>query len=212
MSPYSIIYADPAWRMNGNHGELNPAYLTMSDDEIVNLPVAPIACDNSVLLMWVISSKMDVAIQACKAWGFTYKTIAFVWVKTSKKTGMPNCRLNSYTLSAVEVCILAMRGKLPKKSHKVKQVIMSPRERHSKKPDEIRNRIVELFGDLPRIELFARQKTSGWDVWGNEVESSIRLLTPLAPDGGDSSAQQALSTPDMFSAIVTGKQIGRAHV
>ena len=177
MSPYSIIYADPAWRMNGNHGELNPAYLTMSDDEIVNLPVAPIACDNSVLLMWVISSKMDVAIQACKAWGFTYKTIAFVWVKTSKKTGMPNCRLNSYTLSAVEVCILAMRGKLPKKSHKVKQVIMSPRERHSKKPDEIRNRIVELFGDLPRIELFARQRVAGWDVFGNEVEGSIRLPT-----------------------------------
>lgn len=201
MSPYSIIYADPAWRMNGNHGELNPAYQTMSDDEIVNLPVAPITDDNSALLMWVISSKMEVAIQACKAWGFTYKTVAFVWVKTSKKTGMPNCRLNSYTLSAVEVCILAMRGKLPKKSHKVKQVIMSPRERHSKKPDEIRNRIVELFGDLPRIELFAREQISGWDVWGDEVESSIRLLTPREPDKGDSSPLAALSNSEHLPAL-----------
>ena len=114
---------------------------------------------------------------------------------------MPNCRLASYTLSATEVCILGMRGRVPKQSYKVKQVIMSPRERHSKKPDEIRNRIVELFGDLPRIELFAREKTSGWDVWGNEVESSIRLLTPLALDGGDSAASEQFPTPEVLSTL-----------
>ena len=72
---------------------------------------------------------------------------------------------------------------------------------HSKKPDEVRNRIVELCGDLPRIELFAREKTSGWDVWGNEVESSIRLLTPLALDGGDSAASEQFPTPEVLSTL-----------
>ncbi len=179
---YSIIYADPPWRMKLPAAEYGTPYGTMSDGEIISLPVEPIANKNCALLMWVISSKIDVAMSACKAWGFDYKTIAFTWIKTSQKTGMPNCRLASYTLSATEVCILAMRGRVPKKSFKVKQVLLSPRERHSKKPDEIRNRIVELFGDLPRIELFARSQTQGWDVFGNEVEGSIRLLTQRAAD------------------------------
>jgi site-specific DNA-methyltransferase (adenine-specific) len=155
--------------------EYGTPYGTMSDDEIMSLPVEQIANKDCALFMWVISSKIDVAMSVCKAWGFDYKTIAFTWIKTSQKTGEPNCRLASYTLSATEVCILAMRGRVPKKSFRVKQVLLSPRERHSKKPDEIRNRIVELFGDLPRIELFARSQTRGWDVFGNEVEGSIRL-------------------------------------
>ena len=201
MSPYSIIYADPAWRMKEPAEEYGTPYGTMSDEEIISLPVEPIANKNCALLMWVISSKIDVAVRACKAWGFEYKTIAFTWIKTSRKTGMPNCRLASYTLSATEVCILGMRGRVPKQSYKVKQVIMSPRERHSKKPDEIRNRIVELFGDLPRIELFAREQISGWDVWGNEVKSSIRLLTPLALDGGDSAASEQFPTPEVLSTL-----------
>ena len=62
-------------------------------------------------------------------------------------------------------------------SNSVSSVVIAPRREHSKKPDEIRDRIVTLFGDIPRIELFARQKTDGWDVWGNEVESDIDLLT-----------------------------------
>lgn len=173
MGVYSLIYADPAWRMKEPSAEYGTPYGTMSDEEIINLPVKKIVDKNCALLMWVISSKLDVAMQVCKTWGFEYKTIAFTWIKTSRKTGMPNCRLASYTLGATEICILAMRGRLPKKSFRVKQVVMSPRERHSKKPDIVRERIVELFGDVPRIELFAREQVIGWDVWGNEVESSV---------------------------------------
>lgn len=172
---YSIIYADPPWRMKEPHEEYGTPYGTMSDQEILSLPVWKIASDNCVLLMWVISSKLYSAMKICEAWGFEYKTIGFTWIKTSRSTGIPNCRLGSYTLGATEICILAMRGRVKKKSYRVRQVLMSPRQNHSKKPDEIRERIVDLFGDIPRVELFARQKTDGWDVFGNEVEGSINL-------------------------------------
>ena len=179
---YSIIYADPPWRMIGGHGVLNPEYSTMSDFEIINMPVIDIANENCALFMWSISSRLDVAIEACKSWGFTYKTIAFNWIKTSKATGQPNCRIGTYTLQGSEICLLGVRGKLKKQSNRVRQVFMSPRAAHSKKPDEFRNRIVDLYGDLPRIELFARSQTQGWDVFGNEVEGSIRLPTSRAEE------------------------------
>jgi N6-adenosine-specific RNA methylase IME4 len=176
MKKYNIIYVDPPWIMKEPHEAYGTPYNSMSDIDIINLPISTVADKNSVLFLWTISSKLPVAVEAIKVWGFEYKTIAFTWIKTSQKTGMPNCRLSSYTLSATEICLLGMKGRLPKQSYKVRQVIMSPRERHSKKPDEVRTRIVQLCGDLPRIELFARQKTEGWDVWGNEVENSIELL------------------------------------
>lgn len=175
MKKYQIIYADPPWRMKEPHKEYGTPYGSMSNDEIISLSVKDIADKNCALFLWTISSKLDVAMEVCRAWGFEYKTIGFTWIKTSRATGIPNCRLASYTLSATEVCILAMRGRVPKQSYKVRQVLLSPREKHSKKPDEIRNRIVELFGDLPRIELFAREKSEGWDVWGDEVESNVKL-------------------------------------
>jgi N6-adenosine-specific RNA methylase IME4 len=178
---YSIIYADPPWRMISPRLVYTP-YETMSDEQIINMPVKDIASENCALFMWSISSRLPVAIEACKSWGFTYKTIAFNWVKTSMATGQPNCRIGTYTLQGSEICLLGIRGKLQKKSNKVRQVFMSPRATHSKKPDEFRNRIVDLYGDLPRIELFARSQTQGWDVFGNEVEGSIRLLTTRAAD------------------------------
>jgi len=82
-----------------------------------------------------------------------------------------------YTRANSEICLLASKGKtLPRLSKKVHSVILSKIEHHSKKPDIVRNKIVELFGDLPRVELFARSKTKGWDVFGNEVENSIVLI------------------------------------
>ena len=76
--------------------------------------------------------------------------------------------LGSYTISNCEVVLLGRKGKFERKSKKVKQIIKSTISRHSEKPNEVRNKIVELCGDLPRIELFARMKTIGWDVWGND--------------------------------------------
>lgn len=112
-----------------------------------------------------------------KAWGFEYKTVAFVWVKQNRKGGGIFTGMGHWTRSNAEICLLATRGKPIRFSKSVHQIIMSPVEQHSKKPDIVRHKIVELAGDLPRIELFARQKTPGWDVWGNEVDCDINLNT-----------------------------------
>ena len=77
--------------------------------------------------------------------------------------------MGNWTRSNPELCLLAIKGKPKRISASVHSVIDTPIERHSKKPDIVRDKIVSLCGNLPRIELFARQKTEGWDVWGNEV-------------------------------------------
>ena len=147
----------------------------MSADDICSLPVADIAEDNSVLFLWVTFPNLQESFRVIKAWGFEYRTVAFVWVKRNKKAINWFMGLGYWTRANAEICLLAVKGKPKRISKSVRQVIDSPIERHSKKPDETRERIVELMGDLPRIELFARQKTDGWNVWGNEVESDIKL-------------------------------------
>ena len=103
-------------------------------------------------------------------WGFTYKTCAFSWIKLNKKSNTPFTGMGYYTRANNEICLLATKGKiLPRKSKAVKQIVMTRIEEHSKKPAIVRDRITDLFGYLPRIELFARQYADGWDCWGNEV-------------------------------------------
>ncbi len=110
-----------------------------------------------------------------KAWGFTYKTVAFCWVKQNPKSSGWFFGMGNWTRANAEICLLATKGSPKRKAADVPQLIVAPREEHSKKPDETRNRIVRLMGDLPRVELFARQAPPGWDVWGNEVHSTISL-------------------------------------
>lgn len=111
-----------------------------------------------------------------RAWGFSYKTAAFLWIKTYRKSGKAVFGLGFWTRSCAEVCLLAVKGRPKRKNASVRQLLISPLEAHSKKPDETRERIVALCGDEPRIELFARQVTPGWDVWGNEVPSDCPIL------------------------------------
>ena len=148
----------------------------MNIKDICNLPVKKITAPNCVLFMWMTFPTLVEGLQVLKKWGFTYKTVAFVWIKQNKKTPSLFWGLGFWTRANAEICILATKGKSKRISAKVHQVIISPIEEHSKKPDETRKRIVELLGDIPRIELFARQKVIGWDSWGNEVESDIDLL------------------------------------
>ena len=108
------------------------------------------------------------AVRLIKEWGFKYKTCAFTWVKV-KKDGQPLAGMGSYTKSNAELCLLAMRGHIKSVDKTVRQIIMEQRQGHSVKPPECRDRIVKLFGDIPRIELFARQYVDGWDCWGDEV-------------------------------------------
>lgn len=147
----------------------------MSIDDICKLPVNKIASENCVLFMWMTFPTLVEGLKVIKQWGFKYKTVAFVWVKQNKKTPSLFWGLGFWTRANAEICILATKGKPKRISAKVHQVIISPVEEHSKKPDEARKRIVELLGDIPRVELFARQKTKGWDTWGNEVECNIKL-------------------------------------
>lgn len=169
---YNIIYADPAWEM-GNKAKnrvLVPKYEILPNDDIKSLPVKNIAEEDAALFLWSTNAKIPTAIEVINIWSFRYVGIAFCWIKTSQKTGQPNCRMSgNYTLQGMELCLLGIKGSMPVRDRTVRQVLLLPREYHSKKPDKIRDDIIRLFGDLPRIELFARQKTDGWDVWGNEV-------------------------------------------
>lgn len=142
----------------------------MTKDEIQKLPVLSISAKDSVLLLWVTAPCLIEGLELIKTWGFTYKTVAFTWIKQCIKSNKIFTGMGYYTRANAEFCLLATKGRvLERKSHSVSSVVLSHREQHSKKPNEVRNRIVELFGDIPRIELFARQHADGWDCWGNEV-------------------------------------------
>ena len=143
--------------------------------EIKALPVGQFAAADCALFLWITFPCLYEALDVLDAWGFAYKTVAFVWIKQNRRSNGLFWGMGYWTRANAEFCILATRGHPHRKSAGVHQVILSHVEEHSKKPDEARERIVALMGDLPRIELFARQETSGWDVWGNEVNSSITL-------------------------------------
>lgn len=117
---------------------------------------------------------MPEAFEVMKAWGFKYKTVAFVWSKRTKN-GKEVANLGRWTMGNVEVCLLGVKGKPKRAVKNIKQLVVAERTKHSKKPDEVRRRIVELMGDLPRLEMFAREKVEGWDVFGDEVESDIHI-------------------------------------
>lgn len=150
-------------------------YSTMSLDDIKALPVGELADKDCALFMWITFPLLREAWNVIESWGFTYKSVAFVWVKQNKKTPSLFWGMGYWTRANAELCIIATKGSPKRQSKSVHQVIMSPIEQHSKKPDITRDRIVELMGDVPRIELFARQKTEGWDVWGNEAPDSVEL-------------------------------------
>jgi len=149
-------------------------YPTMSVEEICALPVGTITEDNCALVLWATFPKLPEALRVMSAWGFRYVTVAFNWFKTTKSDS-PFFGVGYYTKSNSEIALLGVKGKMKPDSNFVSQVIVANRERHSKKPDIVHDKIVELFGDLPRAELFAREKKSGWDVWGNEVINDIDL-------------------------------------
>lgn len=185
---YNIIYADPPWsyrawssKEKGRSAESH--YPTMSIEDIKALPVSQLAAKDCILFLWITFPLLQEAWSIMEAWGFTYKTVAFVWVKQCRKSENLFLGMGYWTRSNAEICLLATKGNPKRISKNVKQIIISHLEEHSKKPDAARDRIVDLAGDLPRIELFARQTTPGWDVWGNEVDSTIELNS-ISTEGG----------------------------
>lgn len=169
-------------------------YNLMTTDEICKLPIKEIADTNCALFMWVTFPHLLEAEKVMKAWGFKYKTIGFNWFKVNQKqTDKPCFGIGYYTKSNTEICLLGIKGKMKPISNYVSSVVIaeededdigefdtktvvSVREGHSKKPAIIRDKIVELFGDLPRIELFARNHTDGWDCFGDQIDDSVELI------------------------------------
>lgn len=147
----------------------------MSIDELCALPVADLADKDCLLFLWATFPQLPEALRLIKEWGFQYKSVAFVWLKRNKKSPTWFYGLGYWTRGNAEICLLATKGKPQRRSKGVHQFIISPIEQHSKKPDIARDKIIELAGELSRVELFARQKTPGWAVWGNEVASDISL-------------------------------------
>ena len=133
------------------------------------MPISDISAENCFLFLWCTGPKMDWGTKVVKAWGFRFVTIPFVWIKITKDGRIREDGIGSYTLNNAEYVLLGRKGKYRRNSTKVKQIILSPKTRHSEKPDEVRRRIVELIGDIPRIELFARKKVDGWDSSGDEI-------------------------------------------
>jgi N6-adenosine-specific RNA methylase IME4 len=174
---YQIIAADPPWQFQtwsargGGRSALR-YYPTMSTDAICSLPVAKIAASQSVLFLWTIFTRLPDALDVMACWGFVYKTVAFTWVKTNKD-GSPFMGLGYYTRQNAEVCLLGVRGasrlsasSLQRVAADVSSVVLSPRREHSRKPNEVYQRIERLFGPAKRLEMFAREARPGWTPWG----------------------------------------------
>src|SRR3990167_8854912 len=171
---FNVIYADPAWEYDRTIGQGGTVeqYDLMPLGTIKSLPIQDLSAEDCLLFLWATFPKLIEALEVIKAWGFEYKTVAFTWIKTNKKNNKPFFGIGSYTKSNAEVCLLATKGEPHKlvKDNSISSVIISPLQEHSRKPKEAREKIVKLVGNVPKIELFSREKVEGWKNWGNEIE------------------------------------------
>ena len=188
--PFSVIYADPPWawskaplKNRGRARTVEKEYSTLQLDDITALPVNSVAATDSVLFLWATGPKLPLALTVMAAWGFSYKTIGFTWVKENRKSPGLFMGMGFFTRANSELCLVGARGSLKRQNAGVRQVITAPVSEHSRKPTEARDRITRLYGDVPRLEMFARERVPGWTSWGDQV-----------PDGADAGEDQ----PDLW--------------
>lgn len=170
---YGAVSADPAWDFKawsakGEGRSARRHYSVMPLAEIKALPVADLCARDCMLFLWATWPLLDAARDVIDAWDFTFKTCAFVWVKTGKMNGKPVMGTGYWTRANSEPCLLATRGKPKRLNADVGQVILEPRREHSRKPDCVYQRIERLVGG-PYVELFARQRRPNWDAMGDEL-------------------------------------------
>ena len=177
---YDIVYADPPWSYYGDPNKMGAAgkhYGLMSDSEIFNLPMKSLLRDKKrgAFFIWATCPRLDLAISTIEKWGLCYRGVAFNWVKTRADGGVIGAQgvPPTATKPTSEVCLFATvqsKGRpFPLLDSSVAQVVLSPRGKHSQKPPIIRDMITRLYGDRPRLEMFARESFDGWDHWGNEI-------------------------------------------
>lgn len=199
---YDIIYADPPWDYGGklqfdkssksveniNYekkifiSSANFKYPTVKTKDLMKIPIHEIAKEDCLLFLWVTNPHLEQGLQLAKAWGFEYRTVAFVWDKQNHNPGQ-------YTLSYCELCLVFKKGRIPRPrgSRNEKQLISIKRGEHSEKPVQVIESIERMFPSQDRIELFARNKPKGWDVWGLDVreEYEVQLLNQQQNDIDD---------------------------
>ena len=189
---FSIIYADPPWHYNGKlqfdkSGTMADnkdwqrdifvsaasfKYPTLKTSELKKLKVNDIAENDSLLFLWATNPHLEQALELGKAWGFEYKTVAFVWNKMVHNPGQ-------YTLSYCELCLLFKKGRIPRPrgARNIKQLLSVPRTKHSEKPGEVARNIEKMFPTQRKIELFARSKKDGWESWGLETVYNHAIIS-----------------------------------
>lgn len=186
-SAFRVLYADPPWNFGNrmyssnktdHHRAITRAYPVLTTKQLCEMQVKDIVADDSVCLMWTADAFVPDAIKVMESWGYKYKTVAFVWLK-KERSGKPVCFMGCCTMKQMELVLLGTRGAMTQhlKSRRVRQLVEAPRDRtrHSGKPAIVREKIVEMFGDVPRIELFARERVPGWACWGNEVRCDVEI-------------------------------------
>jgi N6-adenosine-specific RNA methylase IME4 len=172
---FNCIYADPPWAYKayakkGQGRSAENHYHTMNKEDIYDLDVAGIADKDCILFLWVTFPCLIEGLCAITRWGFAYKTLGFCWVKRNRKTPSWFWGLGFWTRANPELCLIATKGKPKRVSKAVHCVVDTPVGFHSEKPNIVRERIVELIGDVPRIELFARKRYEGWVGLGDEID------------------------------------------
>lgn len=212
---YQIIYADPPWDYGGkmqfdkssikseNEGwhknifisAANFKYPTVKTKDLKKIPISQICDDDCLLFMWVTNPHLAQGIELGQAWGFEYKTVAFIWDKMIHNPGQ-------YTLSNCELCLVFKRGRIPRPrgARNIQQLVRAPRGAHSVKPSEVRDNIVKMFPEQKKIELFARQKAEGWDSWGLDVRETCSYA--------NQNNSTEIRTPNIFEYDDIIKQCG----
>lgn len=178
---YDVILADPPWQFecwDGPRLQRRTAeshYPTMTLEDICDLPVFKMVNDNAALFLWAVWPRIFDARLVIQAWGFEYKTLAWEWVKLNPSGIGFHMGMGHYTRANPEPCLLAVKGSMPVATKGERNLLITPVREHSQKPNEQYAKVDRLYPDTHRLELFARRKWDGWDVWGNEVESTVQV-------------------------------------
>lgn len=179
---YSVILADPPWEfktwsLKGKGKSADRHYPIMKIEDVCALPVKDITGDNAALFLWTTwPTIMKYAPMVMEAWGFTYRTDGFIWIKRNRKGNGTFMGTGYYTRANSEPCLLCVKGRMPVANRGVSQVIIEPVGEHSRKPD-LYSRIELLYPGVPKLELFARQAWPGWDNWGFDAPMGVWDLT-----------------------------------
>lgn len=216
--PFDVILADPPWEYNNRcqnantrfGGGATAQYGTMTTDEICAMPVSEIAASDAMLFLWATWPHLESGLRVIEAWGFSYVTLGFDWVKTNPD-GRPRFGVGFYAKSNTEPCLLARKGGGQRPAvNDVFSLIVAPKREHSRKPEAVRTRISRMYPNARKVELFCRESAEGWETWGNQVDAvGFARQEKLA---FETTAEPCQPTGSVAAGSVTGPKPGTAGV